>query len=141
MKYVPSFIFGIILAVLLLYTFHLSAVYSPVMGFISSTPDLNEHSLVWLSLMFHDSLLALILSALVIFLYQYLLPKLPFNWRAIALMQIPLTFVMFRSSVVSLRFDTVYGTATSVASLTAYISVLVVFAGTIAYNKQINQDK
>jgi hypothetical protein len=141
MKYVPSLISGIILTILLLYTFHFSAAYSPIMGFITSTADLNEHSLVWFSLMLHDSLLALILSSLVLFLYRYYLPKLPFNWLAIGLMQIPLTVLMLRSSVVSLRFDTVYGIATSVASLISYISVVVVFVVVIAYNKQINQDK
>jgi hypothetical protein len=140
MKYVPTFIFGIILAVLNLFTFDLSAAYSPVMGFISSTPGLNEHSLVWLSLMFHDSLLVLILSAFVIFMYRYCLPNLPFNWRTMVLMQIPMTFLMLRSSVISLSFDTVYGTATSVAYLIAYISVLVVFTVSIGYNKHINRN-
>jgi hypothetical protein len=141
MKYFPSFILGIILTVLIFYGFYLSAVYSPILDLITSTPDLNKHSLVWLSLMVHDSLLPLILSALVLFLYRYFLPKLPFNWLAIGLMQIPLTFFMLRSSVVSLSFDTVYNTATSVASLITYRSVFVVFSGTIAYNKKINQDK
>ncbi|KGJ88792.1 hypothetical protein [Colwellia psychrerythraea] len=141
MKYLPSFIFGIILTVLLLYVFHFSAVYSPILDFITSTPDLDEHSFIWIFLMVHDSLLALVFSALILFLYRHFLPKLPFNWLAILLMQIPLTFFMFRSSAVSLNFDTVYNAATSIASLVYYISVLVVFSVTVTYNKQINQDK
>tara|TARA_B110001452_G_C14910611_1_gene318302 strand:+ start:316 stop:531 length:216 start_codon:yes stop_codon:yes gene_type:complete len=63
------------------------------------------------------------------FLYRYFLPKLPFNWLAIALMQMPLTFFMFLSSVLPPNFDTVYNTATSIASLVAYVSVLMVFSG------------
>ncbi len=140
MKYVPSFIFGIILTVLLLYAFHFSAVYSPILDFITSTPDLNGDSLVWLSLMVHESVLVLILSALVLFLYRNFLTKLPFNWLAIGLMQIPQSFVMFRSGVVSLNFDTVYSTATAVAYLITFTSVLLVFFATIAYNKLINKD-
>lgn len=141
MKYLPSLLFGIFLTILLLYAFHLSAIYSPILDFITSTPSINEHSLMWLFLMLHDSLLVLILSALVLFLYRYFLPKLPFNWLAIGLMQIPLTFFIFRSSVLPLNFDTVYNTATNIASLVAYISVLMVFFGTIAYKKLLNQDK
>ena len=116
MKYLPSLLFGIFLTILLLYAFHLSAIYSPILDFITSTPSINEHSLVWPFLMLHDSFLVLILSALVMFLYRYFLPKLPFNWLAIALMQMPLTFFMFLSSVLPPNFDTVYNTATSIAT-------------------------
>lgn len=141
MKYLPSLLFGIFLTILLLYALHLSDIYSPILDFITSTPSINEHSLMWLLLMLHDSLLVLILSALVLFLYRYFLPKLPFNWLAIGLMQIPLTFFIFRSSVLPLNFDTVYNTATNIASLVAYTSVLMVFSGKIAYKKLLVQDK
>jgi hypothetical protein len=141
MKYVPSFIFGIILSVLLIYAYHFSAVYSPILDFITSSPDLNDGSLVWLLLMAHDSLIALIFSASVLFVYRKLLNKLPFNWLAIGLMQIPQSFIMLRSAVVPLSFGSVYSTATTVAYLITFTSVLFVFFGALAYNKLINKDK
>ena len=140
MRYLPSIGFGFILTVLLVYAFELSSSYSPLLDYLVSNPELNANSSEWLLLMFHDSAIPLLLAAIIVALYRKVLPNYPFNFLAMVLMQLPITIGFIRINGIPGRFGSIYESATSIASIAASVSVLMVFMVIIAYNKQINRD-
>lgn|GEM_PF-3610955 len=141
MKYLPAIACGFLLTALISYAFVLSASYSPLHSYLVSTPELNAHNSAWLLLMFHDSVIPLILAVIAVSFYRKLLPSYPFNLQAILLIQLPVTIVIIMSNGLPNKFASTYESAISITSVIASISVLMVFVVIIAYKKHLNIDK
>ncbi|WP_105253873.1 hypothetical protein [Pseudoalteromonas sp. T1lg75] len=140
MKYLPAFFIGFLLAALLFYAFQSAPDYTLLLDYLATVPNLNANSKEWLLLLFHDSLISIISAAAIVFGYRKLMPVQPFDWLAIALMQLPVTVLITMVNGVPARFSTTYEVATSVASIFALSCVLLVYAAIIAYNKALKAD-
>ncbi|MCW8834162.1 MAG: hypothetical protein OQK09_08445 [Colwellia sp.] len=90
--------------------------------------------------MLHNSIIPLLVSLLIVSLYKKFLPQLPFDLYAMGLMQLPVTFVIFRINGVPLNYNSIYESVHSIATFMAGISVFIVFVTITAYNKQVNKN-
>jgi len=140
MKYLPSLIFGILFLFILVLAFSISAEYSPILGYLTSTPDLNSNSSEYWLLGLHDSMIVLLISFALVVAYKLLLPKFPCNLFAAVLIQLPIIIYTLVSPGKVLDFSSTYHSATTTVELISFVSIGFVFFALIAYNKKINKD-
>ncbi|ABZ76186.1 conserved hypothetical protein [Shewanella halifaxensis HAW-EB4] len=135
MKYIPAFGFGLVIALLITYGFHFSASFSPILSFITASQGLTRNSPEWLMLLLHDGFISLLLALFVISLYRRFLPRLPFNWLAGILMQLPMLYLMYRFGGFSMNFSTLYEVVISTVSIINGTSVIIIFTLLQGYNR------
>jgi len=133
LRYLPSIGFGFILTFLLVYTFELSSSHSPLLDYLNSNPELNANSSEWFLFMLYDSVIPLFLTAITVTIYRKVLPNYPFDFLVITLIQLPVTIVFIRINGIPSRFGSAYESATSIATIVASTSVLLVFMAIIAF--------
>jgi hypothetical protein len=136
MKYLPALIAGLLLALLITYTFSILSSYSPLIEYIKSMPELNAYSLQWLLMLLNDTVISLICAALILFSYRKLLSGMPFNWLAILLMQLPVATLCVVINGFPISFSSSYETARSLASLVTIFCVVLLYTVTFSYNKK-----
>lgn len=139
MRYLPSIGFGFILTFLLVYAFEFSSSHSSLLDYFVSNPELNANSSEWFLLMAHDSVIPLFLTTIIVSVYRKFLPNYPFNFLAITLIQLPVTIVFISINGMPSRFGSVYESATSIATIIASTSVLLVFMAIIVYKNYLKQ--
>jgi hypothetical protein len=127
MKYLPAFGLGILLAVLSFVSFALVATAGYMYALLGSVDNLSHTSPVYLGLGVHDAGLLILLSGLMLFAYQRLFPRLPFDWFAAVAMQIPLGLVVLWSDGVSFNLTDFYGVARALTLFAATFGVLMIF--------------
>lgn len=134
---------GIVITVLTVLSFNLSASYSSLLSVIASTPNLDSNSAVWLLLMLHDSAIqlffAIIAVGLLWLLFKYcseLALKPSVKWLSAFMVQLPITGYIILSSGMPTEFDSVYRIAMSIASFVGCISVLLLFLVVKVYQKR-----
>ncbi|MGR6500431.1 hypothetical protein [Shewanella sp. Koi 1] len=127
MKYLPAFGLGILLAVLSFVSFALVATAGYMYALLGSVDNLSHTSPVYLGLGAHDAGLLLLLSGLMLFSYQRLFPRLPFDWYAAVAMQLPLGSLVLWADGVSFSLTDFYGLARALTLFSATFGVLIIF--------------
>lgn len=127
MKYLPAFGLGILLAVLSFVSFTLVATAGYMYALLGSVDNLSHTSPVYLGLGVHDAGLLILLSGLMLFAYQRLFPRLPFDWFAAVAMQMPLGLLVLWSDGVSFNLTNFYGVARALTLFAATFGVLMIF--------------
>lgn len=127
MKYLPAFGLGILLAVLSFVSFALVATAGYMYALLGSVDNLSHTSPVYLGLGAHDAGLLILLSGLMLFAYQRLFPRLPFDWFAAVAMQMPLGLLVLWSDGVSFNLTDFYGVARALTLFAATFGVLMIF--------------
>lgn len=127
MKYLPAFGLGILLAVLSFVSFTLVATAGYMYALLGSVDNLSHTSPVYLGLGVHDAGLLILLSGLMLFAYQRLFPRLPFDWFAAVAMQMPLGLLVLWSDGVSFNLTDFYGVARALTLFAATFGVLMIF--------------
>ncbi|MEJ6521579.1 hypothetical protein PQI64_17620 [Shewanella bicestrii] len=127
MKYLPAFGLGILLAVLSFVSFSLVATAGYMYALLGSVDNLSHTSPVYLGLGAHDAGLLLLLSGLMLFSYQRLFPRLPFDWYAAVAMQLPLGSLVLWADGVSFSLMDFYGVARALTLFSATFGVLIIF--------------
>jgi hypothetical protein len=127
MKYLPAFGLGILLAVLSFVSFALVATAGYMYALLGSVDNLSHTSPVYLGLGVHDAGLLILLSGLMLFAYQWLFPRLPFDWFAAVAMQMPLGLLVLWSDGVSFNLTDFYGVARALTLFAATFGVLMIF--------------
>ncbi len=90
MRYVPPFLWGIVLLITLILVFSFAASYSPLNSYFVTLPDFDGNSLQWWWLAAHDNSIVIVTVALALCLYRRLLPHAQYNIKAMLVMQLPL---------------------------------------------------
>lgn len=127
MKYLPAFGLGILLAVLSFVSFALIASAGYMYALLGSVANLSHDSPAYLGLGAHDAGLLILLSGLMLFAYQRLFPRLPFDWFAAVAMQMPLGLLVLWSDGVSFNLSDFYGVARALTLFAATFGVLMIF--------------
>jgi len=127
MKYLPAFGLGILLAVLSFVSFALVATAGYMYTLLGSVDNLSHTSPVYLGLGAHDAGLLLLLSGLMLFSYQRLFPRLPFDWYAAVAMQLPLGSLVLWADGFSFNITDFYGVARALTLFSATFGVLIIF--------------
>ncbi|WP_233095553.1 hypothetical protein [Shewanella putrefaciens] len=127
MKYLPAFGLGILLAVLSFVSFTLVATVGYMYALLGSVDNLSHTSPVYLGLGVHDAGLLILLSGLMLFAYQRLFPRSPFDWFAAVAMQMPLGLLVLWSDGVSFNLTNFYGVARALTLFAATFGVLMIF--------------
>lgn len=127
MKYLPAFGLGILLAVLSFVSFALVATAGYMYTLLGSVDNLSHTSPVYLGLGAHDAGLLLLLSGLILFSYQRLFPRLPFDWYAAVAMQMPLGLLVLWADGGSFNLTDFYGVARALTLFSAAFGVLIIF--------------
>jgi hypothetical protein len=135
---------GIVITVLTVLSFNLSASYSPLLSFIASTSNLDSKSAVWLLLMLHDCAIQLFFAIIAVGLlwllfkyYSELALKPSVKWLSAFMIQLPITGQIMLSNGIPNQFDSVYQSAMSITSLVGCLSVLVVFKAVTTYSDRL----
>ena len=145
MKYLPSFILGMLLWVALIYAFSLAGSYSPLLEFLMSA-DINEHSPKFLLLALHDTLIKLLVCFIFLYGYKKLFSKLPFNFISALAFQFPTALGIILISIQAAEysnfpnFSSYYGIVDVIAFIVSCTSVLFVYWLMTTYCKHLNQD-
>lgn len=146
MKYLPSFILGMLLWVALIYAFSLAGSYSPLLDFLSSTASVNEYSAKYLLLALHDTLIKLLVCFIFLYGYKKLFSKLPFNFISALAFQLPTALGIILISIQASEysnfpnFSSYYGIVDVIAFIVSCTSVLFVYWLMTTYCKHLNQD-
>jgi hypothetical protein len=134
---------GTVITVLTVISFHLLAMYSPLLSFIASTSNLDSNSTVWLLLMLHDSMVHLLfgligvcLLALLSKYWSILAAKYSAKLLTAFMIQLPITGYIILSSGMPTAFDSAYRIAMSIASFVGCISVLLLLLAVTLYQKR-----
>ncbi|ASF17675.1 hypothetical protein FJD32_000600 [Shewanella sp. LC6] len=127
MKYLPALGLGILLAVLSFTSFALVASAGYMHALLGSVDNLSPTSPVYLGLAAHDAGLLLLLSGLMLFSYQRLFPRLPFDWYTAVAMQMPLGLLVLWADGVSFNLTDFYGVARALTLFSAAFGVLIIF--------------
>ena len=145
MKYLPSFILGMLLWVALIYAFSLAGSYSPLLEFLMSA-DINEHSPKFLLLALHDTLIKLLVCFIFLYGYKKLFSKLPFNFISALAFQFPTALGIILISIQAAEysnfpnFSSYYGIVDVIAFIVSCTFVLFVYWLMTRYCKHLNQD-
>jgi hypothetical protein len=139
MKYLPAIVFGVMLFFLVFYIFEvLIPVYSPLLGYLASLPNLNVNSIEYLWLLASDSLVFLLAAALVVSCNRKFFKKYPFNWVTVGLLQLPLSvFIVAAPKGLPSKFSNMYEIATNIPTIVGFLSVVIVGFGVFAYNTEL----
>jgi hypothetical protein len=145
-KYLPSFILGMLLWVALIYAFSLAGSYSPLLDFFRSTASVNEYSAKYLLLALHDTLIKLLVCFIFLYGYKKLFSKLPFNFISALAFQFPTALGIILISIQASEysnfpnFSSYYGIVDVIAFIVSCTSVLFVYWLMTTYCKHLNQD-
>jgi hypothetical protein len=138
-KYLPSFLLGILLWLVLLYAFVLAASYSPLLDFLSATPNLDENSPEYLLLALHDTLIKLLVCFVFLYGYKKLFTQLPFNIVSVLIMQLPTALMIILTTLPAAKysnfpsFSSYYGVVDVIAFIVSCMAVIFVYWLIIAY--------
>ena len=138
MKYLPAFGLGILLAVLSFVSFALVASAGYMVALLGSVANLSHDSPAYLGLGAHDAGLLILLSGLMLFSYQRLFPRLPFDWFAAVALQTPLGLVVLWSDGISFNLTDFYGVARAFTLFAATFGVLVIFGLLQRHNRRFS---
>ena len=145
MKYLPSFIVGILLWVALINSFSLAGSYSPLLEFLMSA-DINEHSPKFLLLALHDTLIKLLVCFIFLYGYKKLFTKLPFNFHSALAVQLPTALMIISMTIQASEyssfpnFSSYYGIVDVIAFIVSCTFVLFVYWLMASYSKHLKQD-
>ncbi|TRY13773.1 hypothetical protein [Shewanella hanedai] len=124
-RYLPALAVGLLLAQLSLILLSYAANY--MLRYLISAVDLNANSIQYLWLILHDVSLLFILSAIVYFGYRKFLSTLPDDLFSAILMQLPITYISLYLLRPSFDLSSLASSASTISSVTASISVLLVY--------------
>lgn len=124
-RYLPALAVGILLAEISLIMFSYTATY--MLKYLISVVDLNANSIQYLWLILHDVSLVFILSGSVYFGYRNILSTLPDDLSSAILMQLPIAYLCLYLLQPSYNFSSLASCASSISSVTASISVLLIY--------------
>lgn len=145
MRYLPSFIVGILLWVALIYAFSLAGSYSPLLEFLSSA-NINEHSPKFLLLALHDTLIKLLVCFIFLYGYKKIFTKLPFNFHSALAVQLPTALGIISMTIQTSEyssfpnFSSYYGIVDVIALIVSCTSVIFVYWLMARYNKHVKRD-
>lgn len=146
MKYLPSFILGMLLWVALIYAFSLAGSYSPLLDFLSSTANITEYSPTYLLLALHDTLIKLLVCFIFLYGYKNLFTKLPFNFHSALAVQLPTALMIISITIQASEyssfpnFSSYYGIVDVIAFIVSCTFVLFVYWLMASYSKHLKQD-
>ncbi len=129
MKYLLPLAFGLSLPVILTLIFFFMPSYGLLSALFTSIDGFNGNSAQWWWLSVHDSAIVFITTALLLWLYYQLYPRVPFNLKAMLVVQAPLAVVTLTSLVQSSYFlGNTYQNAMTLNRLLCLFVVLLVYA-------------
>ena len=140
MKYLSLFTLGVLLWVVLIYAFSLAGSYSPLLDFLSSTPNINENSPEYLLLALHDTLIKLLVCFIFLYGYKKFFTKWPFNFVSSLVVQFPTALMIILTTVQASKYSnfpnlsSYYGVVDVIAFIVSCTSVIFVYWLMIAYN-------
>jgi len=146
-RYLPSFIIGLIFTLITDIVFYLSARYSPIVDFLIATPELNANSFEYVLFGLHDMTITLLLACLCIIFYKKVLKKFPLNFKSALIIQLPTIFIVLMHTYQRFQYssfpmaNSIYAIVEISGRVLSCVSVLLIYWLVVAYNKQINHGK
>lgn len=126
MKYLPAFALGLLLAILSFSSFSLVADLGYMHSLLASNQ--NHNSALYLALAAHDVGLLILFSGTVLYVYLKFFPRLPVDWFAAVVMQMPLGLAVLWLDGISLNIFSFYGLARMLTTLAATFGLLLIFS-------------
>lgn len=133
LKYLILLVLGMLVWIVSVYIFSLSARYSPIIDFLKNIENLNKHSQEYLLLALHDSFIKFLISFILLYGYIKLYAKSALNFLSSLVIQAPSTFFTIYHAIEAAaytefpNFSSYYDIVNLITFTTSCTSVLLIY--------------